>query len=294
MAGPQSAIFLTFITISFLLDISAIILNGLIAYVMKKHSKTRIVTFWFIYCLSMSDVMVGITGLVFQLSLLVFKLDSLWVAIPLMFLRYFFQTSGHLVFIIAIDRCIHMKYLNKYSTLMNRSRARLIVQLNITFCVVTIIPYFAASEQLNALFELSLNIFRATLLVSIYFIYIKTYLSVRRQIAALKISKANKMPCPNKTKNRFECQYRTSTTQHCTFEANATIFVVHDSEEEAHRQKAYLLSKDTTVVEPQGNPFVLPTSSVTNPTLPIENEEKHDVVKTPASLSRVLQVLVSI
>ena len=289
MASPQSAIFLIFITMSFLLDILAIILNGLIAYVLKKHNKTRIVTFWFIYCLSISDIMVGITGLVFHSSLIAFEWESLWVSISGKLLEYFLETSAHLIFIVAVDRCIHMKYLNKYSTLMNGSRARLIVLLNINFCVVATIPYFAAPEQFNVLFEFGLNIFHASFIVSIYFIYVKTYFSIRRQIAALKISKRSKMRCPNKTENRFECHNRTSTTQHCTFETDATICVVHDSEEEAHRQKAYLLFKDTKVLEPQGNPFLLPTSSVTNPTLPIENEEKHDVVKTPASLSRFLK-----
>ena len=212
MDGTQSALFLIYITISFLLDMSSIILNGLIAYVLKKHNKTRIVTFWFIYCLSISDVMVGVTGLTFHSSLLAFKWNSSWVSISGKLLKYFLETSGHLIFIVAVDRCIHMKYLNKYSTLMNQSRARLIVLLNITFCAVATTPYFVASEKLNALFELGLTIFHATLIVSIYFIYLKTYSSIRRQIAALQISKRNTMPHYNKADKRLECQDRISPT----------------------------------------------------------------------------------
>ena len=175
MAGTQSALFLIYITISFLLDISAIILNDLIAYVLKRHSKTCIVTFWFIYCLSISDIMVGAAGLIFHSSLLAFKLDSSWVSVSGMILGYFFETSGHLIFVIAIDRCINMKYLNKYGTLMNRSNARLIVLLNIVFCILTKVPSLAASEKLNVLFEFGLNIFHTTSILSIYVAYIKTF-----------------------------------------------------------------------------------------------------------------------
>ena len=46
-----------------LLDVSSIVLNGFVEYVLKKHKKTRIVTFCFIYYLSISDVMVGLTEL---------------------------------------------------------------------------------------------------------------------------------------------------------------------------------------------------------------------------------------
>ena len=50
--------FLMYIILTFLLDASAIILNGLIAYVLKRHKKTDTMTFWFIYCQSLSDIFV--------------------------------------------------------------------------------------------------------------------------------------------------------------------------------------------------------------------------------------------
>ena len=289
MDGTQSALFLIYITISFLLDMSSIILNGLIAYVLKKHNKTRIVTFWFIYCLSISDVMVGVTGLTFHSSLFAFKWNSSWVSISGKLVKYFLETSGHLIFIVAVDRCIHMKYLNKYSTLMNQSRARLIVLLNITFCAVATTPYFVASEKFNALFELGLTIFHATLIASIYFIYLKTYSSIRRQIAALQISKRNTMPYYNKAEKRLECQDRVSTTQHCSFEVDAKMRVVHDSEKESHRPSPCLPTKDAAFLERQGDPIVVSTCSETIPISPFLKEEKYDVVRTTANLSCFLK-----
>ena len=90
---------------------------------------------FFIFCLSISDVMVGATGQVFHALWLATSIASgnllrnAFTNCFLTLLNYFFQTSSQLVFIIAIDRYIHMKYLGKYNTIITQTRARLIIFL---------------------------------------------------------------------------------------------------------------------------------------------------------------------
>ena len=67
------------------------------------------------------------------------------------------------------------------------------------------------------------------------------------------------------------------------------MYVVHDSEKEFHRQLPCLAAKDATVLEHQGDPFVVPPSSETIPISPFLKEEKYDVVGTTANLSSFLK-----
>ena len=64
------------ITISILLDVSAVFFNALIEFVLKQHRKTSIVTMWFIYCMSVSDVIVGVVQMVHYLALTLLFISS--------------------------------------------------------------------------------------------------------------------------------------------------------------------------------------------------------------------------
>ena len=172
---------------------------------------------------------------------------------------------------------------------MNQSRARLIMLLNITFCVVVAIPYFAASERLNSLFTFGLNIFHTTSILLTYVAYIKTYFSIRRQTAALYIGKGEKVPLHNKRDKRRECQNRISTTEQYSFEVESRTCAVSDPMKDSHRPKPFSISKDTIVLQPQSNAFVLPAYSATSQKLLFANEERRDEVSKSVTLSRVLE-----
>ena len=116
MSGSQLTLFLIYIATSLLLDTLAIFLNGLVAYVLEKHKKARFATFWFVFCLSTSDVMVSTASLVY---------NSLWLKGSLVSgnlssnagasfifksLHYLFEISVQLVLTIAVDRYVHTKY----------------------------------------------------------------------------------------------------------------------------------------------------------------------------------------
>ena len=180
------------IIISLILDLSSVILNGLIAYVLQKHKKTKVVTFWFIFCLSCSDTLVGITGLLYhslELGLVAGPSRSFWdmaKSVASEAFDCFLSTSGHLVFIIAIDRCIHMRYLHKYSTLMTEIRARLLLLLNVFLAILfSVLPFLFTKSQ-SRVFYFCVNIFHTFCTVLIYVTYATTYFSIKKQVASIQ------------------------------------------------------------------------------------------------------------
>ena len=288
MCGSQRTIFLIYIAIALLLDISAILLNGLVAYVLKKHKKTSIISMWFIYCLSISDVMVGITGTLYHSLLLKLKLDSgglPWstlITINGKILEYFFATSGHLIFIIAVDRCIHMKYLNKYSRIMTQPRARFIMLLNAIFSSLLIFSLFAVSDKHIPLYYFVLSIFHATFTLVIYTIYLKTYFSIKRQVVALQVGKRGNMLVRQKLDKKLEHQNR-SHAQHRSGYSEAKVGVVIASVEKS------VLGKGVSVLPSQTELFVLPKISMVDATKLTENREDHDNNRTIAVSSHAME-----
>ena len=266
-----------------ILDVSAILLNGLIAYVLRKHKKTSIVTFWFIYCLSISDVMVGVSGLFFHSVLLKILLGSssaFWVSLrkaSAISIDYFLMTSGHLIFFTAIDRCIHMKYLNKYSMIMTKSKACWIIVFSVVFCILLVIPRLVASEEFIAQFYVGINAFHATAILLIYAIYIKIYISIKKHIAALPTVKDRYLHVQHQPDKKNAGQNATLKEQHCNrcLETKGNVGI--SSAAEHDRSKSCVLAKNVKALEPLEDAFVLSTKLV------IKSEKTNDTKPTPAS-----------
>ena len=277
--ASHKQLFYPFIPILLLMDISAIFLNGLVAYVLKRHKKTSIITFWFIYCLSISDVMVGVSCLVYHLLLLRLSLDSktslleILIKVAYRCLEFFFAMSGHIIFIIAVDRSIHMKYLNKYSRLMTRSRSQFIMLCNVIFGLLFMIPPLAASEKFNVFFDLGLNVFHAVGALLIYVVYIKTYFSMRRKLAALQFGKGSNTAPHYKSNKTLRCQLPQSGAQHCSRSAKAQLGMIIDPKTAPNTSLSCTLAKEASVLESHNKAVFLPNSSVPDPATSIDNKE---------------------
>ena len=241
MSGSKWTLFLIHIAISLLLDCSAILFNGLVAFVLKKHKKTRIVTFWFIYCLSISDTLVGVTGLIYHVLWLTTSLTSGTLSrssltrVIFKVLHYLFQTSGQLIFIIAVDRYIHMKYSNKYSTIMTQSKALLIMLFNIAFGILLIIPLYVGSDSINATYNFVVTVLRGTCALLICIMYLKTYFSIKRQLAALQLGSGNETSLHHEQSKRFKSQNTPSRVRHCSSSVEVNSCAIVDSEKAPSR-----------------------------------------------------------
>ena len=298
MSGWSSPkqLFQFFMAILLILDVSAILLNGLIAYVLKKHRKTNIVTFWLIYCLSISDVMVGVSGLFFHLVLLKMFLGSssaFWVSLrtaSAISIDYFLMTSGHLIFFTAIDRCIHMKYLNKYSTIMTKSKARWIIFFSVILCILIIIPRLVASEEFVARFYLGINTFHAAFILLIYAIYIKIYISIKRHVSVLQTGNKKHLHVRHEPDKKDAGQNATMKGQHCSRCLEAEWNVKISSVVESDRFKTCALAKEAKVLEPMQDAYVMPTCAEAGSTKLVDNGGKtNDTKRTSPAISRFLK-----
>ena len=250
-------------TVLLLLDTSAVIVNGVIACVLKKHKKTRIVKFFFICCLSISDVMVGVVSLI---------LHSLWLnrkskiyttavvsAVDTLF-RYFVSLSGSIILIIAIDRCIHMKYLTRYNEMMTHFRARVLLLANILFEMLLIIPPLLSPEDASFWYYFGLNIFHTASTLMIYAIYVKTYFAIRHQVAALKIDEGNNIIVQNTSDNTKQLEGKSSNL--C--ESNGCITLERSQRLETNRDiavcKSVATEEDNTSFEFKQGIFFLPVA----------------------------------
>ena len=194
----QQLLYQIYIPASLILDLSSIVLNGLISYVLWKHKKTRIVTFWFIYCLSMSDVMVGATGLIYhslQLDIFFDSEKASWNSLHEWFGTFFgysLLTSWMLILIIAIDRCIHMTRPHKYSVIVTKCKARIVLLFSIVFCIFLRPPSVLASKPILSRLRLFRYIIYTVGTFGVFVIYLVLYFVIKRRVAALQNCEAGK------------------------------------------------------------------------------------------------------
>ena len=299
MSGNYTTLFQIYIALSILLDISAITLNGLVGYVLKKHKKTSIITFWFLYCLSVSDVMVGVTGLAYHLLRLMLSpqrgrpSSNVAITVTGVFLHYFFVTSGNLLFIIAVDRCIHMKYLNKYSSIMTQFRARLIMLFCILFGILITIPIFALSETFRASYNVGVNVFRTTFTLLIYVIYMKTYFSIRRQLAALKLGKTNNTALLQEPDNITKVQRKLTSSQQCSSFSKVKVDLVMDSVRSPNSSLSRALTREDEALQSQSYAFVPPKCPAACLPQLTDNKENTDDRRVILTISRLNQELLN-
>ena len=212
--------FYIYVGVSFLLDISAVTLNGLIAYVLKKYKKANIITFWYIYCLSVSDIMVGITGLMLHSLLLNLCHDSAKASCKLLvdiageFHGYFITTSWMLILLIAIDRCLHMVYPQKYR-LITKLRARLTVTFILIFGMIMEIPRFLSSITVRIWFRFARDVLFALGTAVIFVIYVSSYFLIKRKVNALQIGEMGHSPLQKVIGKGIESENVVPALHHC-------------------------------------------------------------------------------
>ena len=265
---PNKLSFPLITTILILLDLSAVVLNGLIVHVIKRHKKMRIVAFLFIYCLSISDVMLGVVEMLRQSLLLYSFLNPDRViltpksTLPLLVSEFFLALSGRTIFIIAVDRCIHMKYLTRYSMIMTRFRARVIIFINIVFGIVVIIPVLVAQSKLSVWYSISVNVFHAAGTLMICVIYIRTYFSIKRRVATLQLDEGSHIAVKNTSDIRKQCKGKFSNIGNQRGCVNFERCNRIDTNEDNMRCNPSPIEKDNSCIEPKQGIAIRPMTAV--------------------------------
>ncbi len=189
-----------------LIAITTISLNFTVALSIWRLKMLETLSYRFIFYLSISDCLVGLGVTPIILSLLLLQKKSFCILEYLAQSSTFFvcQFSGVMVVIITVDRYLHMRYLTKYNTYMTKRRASALVWLNLTSCFVTAGALtFATIAGLVFQFELVLVIIYCVLVFAIFFLYTKTYLSLRNRVHHLPSVRKSRVSSTEK-KQRFE------------------------------------------------------------------------------------------
>eukprot|EP00794_Sanderia_malayensis_P007459 gene7459-8281_t len=168
-----------------------IIVNIFLIFALKATNQLRNLSCKLIACLSLSDICVGLVlQNVVSVLLTAFKSENGNCTVELVsqFLSYTFpQISGVMIMIIALDRWVHMKFLNKYSSMMNQRTACFMILGNVVFALgIAIVSVVASVYKKFFLFNAVLIIMDSIVILLIYVAYIFTFRSVRAHMKGMR------------------------------------------------------------------------------------------------------------
>lgn len=148
--------------------------NAFLIYGLKRTGQTRMISFQYIILMSTCDIIVGFNGLIFGT---IYTLNSFsqycWLAICNEFIAT--SCSGFsvtMIGLIALDRYLHMKFLQRYSTLFTVKRGRILalVVFLVPLCF-TAIRVMSIPKATKSIVVLIHSIFPSVILVSIIILY---------------------------------------------------------------------------------------------------------------------------
>ena len=116
----------------YIIHIANIATNIFIIYALRRLGKLGNISFWLIYCLTISDCFVGLSGLAFEIYFACCYIASnCYAYLYIWEMREFFQSySFRFTTVIAIDRSIRMKYLTRYNDIMTKRKAYIVLILS--------------------------------------------------------------------------------------------------------------------------------------------------------------------
>ena len=175
------------ILMQFLIDISNILLNAFIIYALRKLDKLGNISFWFIFFLSISDCLVGLSGLACDVFLLCCTLgqDCSSSEYVLEVRSFFLAFSARLTTVIAIDRSIRMRYLNKYKNIMTKTKANTILIVN---TMLSLVQFVGDLGPLSDIFGKAFDLLHFVCICSSCIFYLFTYCSLHQRVTTLDMN----------------------------------------------------------------------------------------------------------
>ena len=177
--------------------------NSALIHALVKLKKLKSYSYLFIFCMSISDVCIGITQLPVTFAPLLKQPQSPDTPILIAhFITFFlYNVSGGMIFIVSIDRFIHMKYLTKYSAVMTKRTARILIPANIITSLLLTAPLVMASiKKFYLYYKITLSPIYACWMILICHLYIRTYLSVRKRTAIMNLNQNTTGHLANETR----------------------------------------------------------------------------------------------
>ena len=178
---------------SIIVDLTNIVLNTSLAHIIWKVSKIGTISYRLMFSLSISDVAVGLSGLVLHSTVLALYSQNVTlnsrIQIPITVHTSFIGFSARGTFLIAIDRFVHMKYLTRYNLIMTKRKASILMCANVMLFLMEmstiIFPDIYANYYIIATFIHVVTAFVSVLL------YMWALLSIKSRIDNSCINQTN-------------------------------------------------------------------------------------------------------
>lgn len=174
---------MAYIIASIFIDVLNLILSSIVIYALRRLKKTVIISYWFVYCLNVSDFFVGTFGLVTHVIVMTHGRFQIW---SFAFACFFVEFSFEMTFIIAIDRFVRMKYLTRYKSVLTWKRAYI---LALAAFISSVAVTFTLIEEnaFSRIPSLTINTISFIVLPSICILYLCTYKAVKERVDASQL-----------------------------------------------------------------------------------------------------------
>ncbi len=197
-----TGLFVSYLIVGFLDVLS----NAVLIHALRKLKKLQTLSYYFILLQSISHICAGLTLIFTGISLkLIYKPGHYAIAEEYMGILcvFFCQFSMTMVLIIAVDRYIHMTQPLKYTALMTRFRAKLVVVVNIAFWLcVAIFHVLLLNHEFQIILSAAISMLVVVTFLIASVLYWKAYQTIRQQTKGLEKAAENGERDPGSTMRR--------------------------------------------------------------------------------------------
>ena len=159
--------------------------NSILIWALRRTGQTKTISFQFIAIMSCSDLTIGIIGLVcisLMISLEKYRKNCWLMIITIVVLNNFNYFSAFMIFLIALDRYLHMKYLERYSTKFTKKRGYLLVIMSFVMALSTSIIFaLPLSQHTYGILQKILASIAILFLISVLLLYHRALRILRRK-----------------------------------------------------------------------------------------------------------------
>ena len=186
--GVQPFLIALIRTYNILMGIMNITGNTILIWALRKTGQTTSLSLQFIIIMSSSDIIGGSIGLAFTTLLTVKQyLAYCWLKLTIQFtLNTFNLFSIGMVFLIALDRYLHMRYLERYSLIVTKRRgysgAVLIFLMGMSTSTLFVLPF---SESTLRIMQVVYFSFAMLFLISIILLYHEAMSALKRKASQI-------------------------------------------------------------------------------------------------------------
>ena len=168
--------------------------NAFVIYALIKTSQTTSLSIQLIVLMSSSDCINGIVALVFTNMLLWKRYDSYCtLKVITQFMHgLFINFSCTTVLLIAIDRFLHVKYLQRYSRIVTKRKGHILVSViflfQILLAIASSVPVSKGSTNIGELVNANCGMLGV---IAVIFFYCKTTQAVKNRVSSMHNSVMN-------------------------------------------------------------------------------------------------------